>query len=201
MGESVGEGEVLSRPLSPRVGSQLNANERRALSTWILLRWKLQQSPSPFYSPFSSSSSHLVLRIPFVSFSTFPSSRYTAPSRTPFTRRHCFNETGNVQFVRPAPGPWWESCVRPLYLAMHSRSSLGFPAALAKSALLVRNSALSLRACISVGSATVVPSYGVLSRREIISFFSPLSFWKTRKRATPFALVMSLLTRRPRNCE
>lgn len=23
----------------------------------------------------------------------------------PFTRRHCFNETGNVQFVRPAPSP------------------------------------------------------------------------------------------------
>jgi len=73
------------------------------------------------------------------------------------------------------PRPWWESGRYTLPCTLvFSRSSFGSPAALAKSALLVRNGAL-LRARIS--TASPLSPHPMPSWREIIpSFF--LSFWK-----------------------
>lgn len=109
--------------------------------------------------------------VPFMSFPTFLHPSFALPP-APFTRRHCFNETGNVQFVRPALGPWRESCTQPL----HSRPTL-FPSlsilsrVLAKSVLLVRNGTLSYARAYPRRITTVALSYGVLPRREIIFFF------------------------------
>lgn len=151
-----------------------------------------KQSPSPFYSrpplhPLRICTPY-TLRVVF----HLPP-RGPAPAPAPFTRRHCFNETGNVQFVRPAPGPAVrESRVRPLYFAMHSRAlALLYPSRLSCRARKIRPARSQRRALTRVHQhRTAASSYGVPSRREIISFFFLLFlsfFLKTHERA-PYRL-------------
>lgn len=142
------------------------------------------------------------IRIPFVSFSTFPSSR----SRS---RPHLLH--GDIVLTRlgpcnlfvPRPAQWWRelrSAAILCHALSHSRSSPGFPAALAKSTLLC-SQRRALTRVHQHCTANVSTSCGVPSWREIIPFFFFLFFLETREHTAPFALVMSLLTRRSRNCE
>jgi len=151
---------------------------------------------SPLFTLFSFTS---VPRIPFALFPTFPSS---SRSRSlPFTRRHCFNETGNVQFVCPAPSPCRDRGER----AVFDRYTL--PCTLALSAIPPGLSTLSCRAhkirptCSqAAGAARSYARASALHRhcsRLILwsavpawnnSFFSPF-FLKTRERVAPLHLL------------
>lgn len=151
----------------------------------------------PTRSPFSSP--HLYPSMSSVSFPTFPPVP-PALLPAPFTQRHCFNETGNVQFVRPAPGPWRESRTRSLHSAVHSRTKL-FSRFFCR-ARKIRPTCSLRRALMRVHLRCIA----AVSRRAechlgakyFFLFF--LFFLKTRTRHA-VALVMSLSTRRPRNCE
>lgn len=134
--------------------------------------------------------------MPFVSFPTFPPSRFSSPlSRAPFAQRHCFNETGNVQFVRPAPGPWREEA--PCALSRYVSSlSLGPPPCRPRktsTALLVRDTAHSYAAASAPRRVAILTVCNIPRRvwRKII-FFPPGT--RTRRAVHRRVLVTSLPT-------
>lgn len=175
----MGEGRILfllpspSPPLFPPWGSQLNANERRALSTWILFRWRLQQSSSPFLF---SLSPHRCLPL-------YPSCRFP-PSFVPpslFLSRLLHDD---IVLTRPG------TCNLFVPRSVHGERVLGRYILVLHSFLLSRFSPTSsqnpfylfatrslMRVHIRAASPPAL-SYGVLPRREIIFFFLFFFFFK-----------------------
>lgn len=105
---------------------------------------------------------------------------------------------GTCNLFVPRPDPVareLRSTAIPCRALSHSRSSLGFPAALAKSALLVRNGALSLHACISIAHHHCRPTlWSAIPAWNNFLFFPPFFLKNSQTRHTVCTCYESLDT-------